>query len=218
MLTVHTIPGSQYGRAVLIACHEKNAPYRLAPLAPGAHKQPAYLARHPFGRIPTVEDDGFWLYEAQAIERYIDAVYGTPRALTPKDPKAEARMNQVIGIIDWYFFAEGSARDLVFHRVVAPKLGVPPSDEAAAAAIPGARHATQALAGFLEKSPYMAGDAFSLADIHAGAQVDMLTDCEEGAQMVKGTPIEGWLERLRARPSFAATTWSRVAEAAMAAA
>ncbi|HWF77116.1 MAG TPA: glutathione S-transferase family protein [Caulobacteraceae bacterium] len=218
MLTVHTIPGSPYGRAVLIACHEKNAPYRLAPVTPGAHKQPAYLAHHPFGRIPTVEDDGFWLYETQAVERYIDAVYGTPRALTPKDPKAEARMNQVMGIIDWYFFADNGAKTLVFNRVVAPKLGFPSNDEAAVAAIPATRHATEALAGFLAKSPYLAGDAFSLADIHAGAQVDMLTDCEEGVQMVKGTPIEAWLERLRVRPSFAATTWPRVAEAAMAAA
>jgi hypothetical protein len=35
--------------------------------------------------------------------------------------------------------------------------------------------------------------------------------------MLKGTPLVGWLERLNARPSFAATTWPRVAEAAAAA-
>jgi glutathione S-transferase len=218
MLTLHTIPGSPFGRAALIACVEKNAPYRIAPVTPGAHRQPGYLAHHPFGRIPTLQDDDFWLYETQAIIRYVDAAYGTPRALTPKDPKVEARMNQVIGVIDWYVFAPGGARDLVFNRVVAPRLGFPVNEEAVAASLPAARHAVEVLSGFLEASPYMAGEAFSLADVHAGPHLDMLSECEEGADMLKGTAILAWLERVRARPSFAATTWARVAEAAMAAA
>lgn len=217
MLTVHTIPGSPYGRAVLAACVEKNAPYRIAAVKPGEHKQPAYLAHHPFGRIPTIEDDGFWLYETQAILRYIDATHGTPRSLTPADPKAEARMNQVIGVVDWYVFAPGGAATLVFNRVVAPRLGFPANDEAALAAVPSARHAVEVLASFLEAGPYMAGDAFSLADVHAGTHIDMLSECAEGAEMLQGTPLVGWLERLNARPSFAATTWPRVAEAAAAA-
>ncbi len=217
MITVHTIPGSPYGRAVLVACIEKNAPYRLAPVKPGEHRQAAYLAHHPFGRIPCIEDDGFWLYETQAITRYLDATRGASRSLTPADPKAEARMNQVIGIVDAYVFADNGAKTLVFNRVVAPKLGFPANEAAALAAVPAARHAVEVLAGFLEASPYLAGEAFTLADVHAGPHLDMLSDCPEGAEMVKGTPIEGWLARLSARPSFAATTWPRLAEAAAAA-
>lgn len=217
MLTVHTIPGSPYGRAALVACVEKNAPYRVAAVKPGEHRQPAYLAHHPFGRIPTLEDGGFWLYETQAILRYIDATRGTPRALTPTDPKAEARMNQAIGVVDWYVFADNGAKTLVFNRVVAPRLGFPTNDAAALAAVPAARHAIEVLAGFLEKTPYLAGEAFTLADIHAGTHIDLLSECDEGAEMLKGTPLVGWLERLNARPSFAATTWPRVAEAAAAA-
>lgn len=216
MLTIHTVPGSPYGRAVLVACIEKSAPYRIAAVPPAGTKQPAHLARHPFGRIPAIEDDGFPLYETQAILRYIDGVYGSPRALTPSEPRREARMNQAIGIIDWYFFADSSAKTLVFNRIVAPKFGMPVDEAAAAASIPAARHAVRTLAGFLEASPYLAGPAFTLADIHAGTQLDMLSECDEGAEMVKGTPLAGWLERLRERPSFAATTWARVAEAAAA--
>jgi glutathione S-transferase len=216
MITVHTIPGSPFGRAVLIACIEKNAPYRLAPVKPGEHRQPAYLARHPFGRIPCIEDDGFWLYETQAITRYLDATRGAARSLTPADPRAEARMNQAIGIVDAYLFADNGAKTLVFNRVVAPKLGFPTNDTAAAAAIPAAQHAVKVLAGFLDASPYLAGEAFTLADAHAGPHLDMLSECPEGAGMIEGTSLAGWLERLRARPSFAATTWPRLAEAAAA--
>jgi glutathione S-transferase len=211
MIIVHSIPGSPYGRVVLATCIEKSAPYRLNPVRPGQHKQPAHLALHPFGRIPAIEDGDFQLYETQAISRYIDAVYGEPGALTPRDPKAEARMNQVIGVIDWYFFTAGSAATLGFNRVVAPKLGFPVDEAAAIAALPQARHSIEVLAGFLGKTPYIAGDAFSLADIHAGCHLDLISDVPEAVEMYQGTPIPAWLERLSARPSFASTTWERVA-------
>jgi len=211
MITVHSIPGSPYGRVVLATCIEKTAPYRLKPIVPGAHRQPAHLALHPFGRIPAIEDGDFRLYETQAIARYIDAVYGAPRALTPKDPKLEARMNQVIGVIDWYFFTANSAATLGFNRVVAPKLGFPVDEDAAIASIPQTRHCLAILSGFLEQSPYIAGDAFSLADIHAGSHLDLISAIPEVAEMFEGTPIPAWLARLAARPSFAATTWEQVA-------
>jgi glutathione S-transferase len=216
MITVHSIPGSPYGRIVLATCVEKNAPYRLQPVTPGAHRQAAYTALHPFSKIPAIEDGDFALYETQAVARYIDAVYGAPRALTPKDPKSEARMNQVIGIIDCYFFAPNSAMTLGFNRVVAPKLGFPVNEEAAIAAIPQTSYCIEVLAGFLAKSPYMAGDAFSLADIHAGSHLDLLTGAPEASAMMQDTPIPAWLDRLAARPSFATTTWEQVAALAAA--
>ena len=214
MITVHSIPGSPFGRAALIACLEKHASHRLAPVIPGQHKQPAYLARQPFGRIPAIDDDGFCLYETQAILRYIDAAYGHPRSLQPADPKAAARMDQVMGVIDWYFFAPNGALPLVFNRVVAPKLGFPVNEAAALAAIPATRHVVEVLAGFVAASPYMAGEAFSLADLHAGCHLDMLSETPEGAQMLQGSPLVPWLARVTARPSFAATTWDRLAAAA----
>ncbi|HUZ12061.1 MAG TPA: glutathione S-transferase family protein [Caulobacteraceae bacterium] len=213
MIVIHTVVGSPYGRAALIACKEKGAPHRLAPLAPGASKQPQHLARHPFGKMPAIEHDGFALYETQAIERYIDQAFPGP-ALTPADAKAAARMNQVIGVIDCYFFQPNAGIGLVFNRVVAPKLGLPVNEAAVQAAIPGARQCMSVLAGLIGEGPYVAGEAFSLADIHAGAQLDMFCECAEGEEMLRGTPIAPWLERLRARPSFAQTTWERLAEAA----
>jgi glutathione S-transferase len=87
---VHFIPGSPFGRAVLIALEEKDASYRLSPLSPGDHKREPYLSRHPFGRMPALEHDDFNLYETQAIVRYLDRIL--PEApLTPADPRAAAR-------------------------------------------------------------------------------------------------------------------------------
>jgi glutathione S-transferase len=50
--TIHGIPGSPFGRAVLAAFEEKGASYRYASVAPGSLRKPEHSARHPFGRVP----------------------------------------------------------------------------------------------------------------------------------------------------------------------
>ena len=87
---IHSIPGSPFGRAVLLALEEKSARYRLDPVAPGMFKTSEHLARHPFGRVPVLDHGDFRLYETQAILRYIDRVLLKP-ALTPADPLTDAK-------------------------------------------------------------------------------------------------------------------------------
>ena len=213
MITIHTFIGSPFGRAVQATCIEKRAPYRLSPLKPGEHRAPAHLARHPFGKAPTIDDDGFVLFETQAILRYLDQVFPEP-ALTPADPKARARMNQALAIVDCYFFRPEAGVGLVFNRVIAPRFGMPVDEAAVAASLPGARQCVEVLSGLLGNGPYFAGDSLSLADLQVGPQLSLLAGSAEGADMIKGTPIEPWLARLNARPSFGTTTWDALLEAA----
>jgi len=91
--TVYGIPGSPFLRSVEIVLKEKDVPYHFHALKPGEHKQPDYIARHPFGRVPAFEHDGFAIYETQAILRYLDEVFPSP-PLTPGSAKERARMNQ----------------------------------------------------------------------------------------------------------------------------
>ena len=93
LFIVHATPGSPFSRSVMAALEEKGADWRLAAMKPGSSKLPPHLARHPFGRVPLLEHDGFLLYETQAILRYLDRVLPEP-ALTPTDPKRAARMDQ----------------------------------------------------------------------------------------------------------------------------
>src|SRR5262245_66528989 len=94
-IVIHAVPGSPFARAVQIGLEEKGAPYRVNALSPGDSKTAAYLKLHPFGRIPAFEHGDFRLYETQAILRYLDDVFPAP-ALQPKEPRARARMNQII--------------------------------------------------------------------------------------------------------------------------
>lgn len=215
-IIVHGIPGSPYVRKPLLACEEKGAPYHLAAMAfgAGAHKQQPYLSLQPFGRLPAMEHGDFKLYEAQAIVRYIDRVFEGP-ALTPADPRQAARMDQVLNIVDWYVMPSISS-GIGFNRVVKPKFGMEPDEQAVAAALPMARTCVQALEEILGGQAYLAGEAVSLADLFAIAHFEILSETPEGADLLAGSPLLGWIERMNERPSVKATTWDRLAETAAA--
>jgi glutathione S-transferase len=203
-INVYGIPGSPFLRSVEIALNEKGVDYQFHPLTPGQHKEPEHLARHPFGRVPTFEHDGFGIYETQAIIRYVDDVFPDP-PLTPGNAQQRSRMNQVIGIIEWYFFPKAAA-PIAFNRIIGPKLLGLPSDEAAITeAMPMARTCFDVLDGILGDQPYFGGDRVSIADIMLAAQLDLLSETGEGRELITGTRLEAWLKRMVARPSFAAT-------------
>jgi glutathione S-transferase len=214
---VHTVPGSPFARSVLVALEEKGAAFRVSPVAPGTFKSPEHLARHPFGRVPVLEHNGFSLYETQAILRYLDRVLPTP-TLTPTDPRRAARMDQVMNINDWYLF-QGVANVIIFHRVVGPRvLGLKPDEAAIAAAMPAARTVFAELARLLGGQTFFAGDAISLADILLAPALSAFTATPEWAELGMPNPnLAAWLSRMEARPSMQATTWERVTEMAKAA-
>ena len=215
--TVHSIPGSPFGRAVLATLEEKGASYRLAPVAPGTLQSPEHLARHPFGRVPVLEHDGFSIYETQAILRYLDRVLPTP-GLTPDDPRRAARMDQAMNVNDWYLF-HGVGNVIILHRVIAPRLmGKAPDEAAIEAAMPKAKVVFNELARLLGGNDYFSGDVISLADLLLAPAVEFFTVVPEWS--VLGAPhanLVAWIARMQARPSMKATTWERASELAKAA-
>jgi glutathione S-transferase len=213
---VHSVPGSPFGRAVLIALEEKGAQYRFVPVAPGTLRSPQHLARHPFGRVPVIEHADFRLFETQAILRYLDRVLeGAP--LTPLDARAAARMDQLMNMNDWYLF-QGAGNVITFQRVVAPKLmGLTPDEAAIAAAMPNAHRVFDALARELGDQPYFVGAAVSLADVLLAPQLDFFAATPEWSMLtVKNANLVAWLRRMNARPSLEATTWEQVSAMALA--
>jgi glutathione S-transferase len=215
-MIVHGVPGSPYVRAALLTLEEKGAEYTLAAMQLGTLKQQPHLSRHPFGRIPAFEHDGWMLYETRAIMRYIDAVVPGSQ-LQPEEPRAAARMEQLMNITDWYLMPQVS-RTITFNRVVAPRFGRPTDEEAVTRAIPEARHCIGEIARLLD-GPWMAGNAISLADLLLAPQLSMFALAPEGAQILQDHDnLRGWLERIETRPSMQATTWDRLLERTAAAA
>jgi len=201
---VYGVPGSPFMRSVLVALEEKEARYRIEVLAPGATRTPEYRRLHPFGRMPAIRHGDFHLYETQAILRYIDATFAA-RPLQPREPEAIGRMNQVIGINDWYLFPQ-VARVIVFERIVGPALfGKTPDEHAIDAAVPDARLCLGELDRLLGDQKHLAGEEFSLADILLAPQLYYLAATPEGAAILAGTALSAWLGRVGERASMQAT-------------
>jgi glutathione S-transferase len=215
---VHSVPGSPYGRAVLLILEEKQVPYTLVPVAPASMRSADHLQHHPFGRIPVLYHRGFRVYETQAILRYADRVLPQP-SFTPSDPQAAARMDQLMNVNDWYVFLGGVGNVIAFQRVVGPRvMGLTPDEAAIAAAMPKAQIAIDELARQLGQQDYFTGSAPSLADLMLAPQLELLTATPEWPLLTaRHANLQAWMARMLARPGMAATTWERVATRAQAA-
>jgi glutathione S-transferase len=201
---LYAVPGSPFARSVQVGLEEKRASYRLEAVDPRAIKSEAYLKLHPFGRVPAFAHGDFQLYETQAILRYLDDVIPEP-SFQPRDRAARARMNQIVGINDWYFFPKAAA-PIVGERIIGPVLlGAPTNEAAVSEAVPMAKTCIVELERLLGDSLFLAGDQFTLADIVLAPQIDFFRATPEGASLLKGTNLAAWLARMNARPSMLAT-------------
>jgi glutathione S-transferase len=211
---VHATPGSPFSRSVMATLEEKGAHWRLAALKPGTSKQQPHLSRHPFGRMPVVEHDGFSVYETQAILRYLDRILPEP-ALTPDDPRVAARMDQVMNINDWYLF-QGCGNIITFQRIIRPNLfGQPTDEEAVREAMPRGRIVFAELSRLLGNQAWFGGAAVSLADLMVAPHLDFFAQTPEWKELTADNAnLVDWLARIEERPSLKATTWAKVKEMA----
>jgi len=210
-IVIHGVPGSPYLRSALLGLEEKGLPYRLNVIGVEARRDPQYLKLHPFGRIPAMEHGDFRLYETQAMLRYFDTLGpATAPALQPRDPKAAARMNQIVGIVDWYVFPTISV-GITAERLLSHVFWNRPPDETnIAKALPNARVCINELARLKGDAPFMTGDSISIADLMLAPHLEFVRGTPEGSELLAGTTMEGWLTRMSLRASMQATQAERL--------
>jgi len=201
-LVLHGYRYSVYVRIARLALAEKGVTYDRIEVNPFAADVPAaYLALHPFGRVPTLVHEGFTLYETGAITRYIDRAFPGP-ALQPGDPRALARMDQAIGIVDAYAYWP-LVRQVFSHRVFRPRSGQPGDEAEIARGLQASAKVLSALEPLVHNG--VTSDV-TLADLHLGAMIAYFVQAPEGQQALQQQPrLAAWWARLSARPSFAAT-------------
>ena len=196
-LILHGYHYSVYLRIARLALAEKGVAYDRIEVNPFAEIPAAYLALHPFGRVPTLVHDGFVLYETGAITRYIDRAFPGP-PLQPNEPRALGRMDQVISIVDAYGYWP-MVRQVFALRVFRGRTGQPVDEAEVARGLAAAPRVLAALEPLV-------GEELTLADLHLGAMVAYFVLAPEGATLLRHHPkLTRWWERVSARPSFAAT-------------
>lgn len=200
-------PGfSTYVRSVRLALEEKGVPYQLeeVDLFGGGAATPEHRARHPFAKVPAFEHDGFALYEAGAIMRYVDEAFDGP-PLQPDQPRDRARMTQAISILDSYGYPAVIGH-IVMQRLVRPLMGESPDEEVIQGALPQARTTLAAIEALLGNNAHLAGGRLSLADLHLVPIYHYLAQTPEGESLLSDTPgLRRWWGGMRSRPSVEKT-------------
>ncbi|MGL4965754.1 MAG: glutathione S-transferase family protein [Inquilinus sp.] len=170
------------------------------------HKQPAFLEKNPSGVVPVLQlDDGTCIAEATAITEYLDNLDGAPR-LTGKTPREKAVIHMM------QKRAETELLDAVgnyFHHATAglgAELQAFKSPEWAGRQEWGNRQRDKALAGMayfdavLQDHPFVAGDAFSMADITVFAGL-MFADAAGIVMPDDHSALRAWRAKVAELPS-----------------
>lgn len=162
----------------------------------GKNREPAYLAMNPNGLVPTIEEeDGFLLWESNSIVRYLAAKHGVG-TLEPADLRTRALASKWM---DWQLSVAGPAIFPVFWGLVRT-----PPEKRDQAAIDAGKAKTidtmRILNGQLEKTAFVAGDAFSYGDIPVGIVAHRFLKLVPDRPALKG--LERWYAALATRPAY----------------
>jgi glutathione S-transferase len=129
----------------------------------GGNKDAGYLAKNPNGVVPTLIHADTVVWESNTILRYL-ASYFRADGLYPVDPVARSWVDRWM---DWQLSSLGPANGALFRMIVRT-----PADQRRQDAIDEAREQNAKLFGllnqFLERSKYLGGASFSIADIAVG--------------------------------------------------
>lgn len=160
----------------------------------GKNNEPAYLAMNPNGLVPTLEEDGFVLWESNAIVRYLAGKYG-PGGLEPSDLHERARAGSWM---DWQLTVALPAITPVFWGMIR----TPPEKRDHAAIDTGKVKTVRAMKmvdAQLTKTAYIAGGMFSMGDISVGTVAYRFRRLMPDEKLEH---LERWFAAIEQRPAF----------------
>jgi len=184
--------GNCYKVRLVLTCLDR--PFRTVAVSSfdGSTRRPGFLAKNPIGKVPTVElDDGRFLAESNAI--LLHFAEGTP--LLPADPYDRAKA------YEWLFFEQYVHEPAIAVRralSVYPERRADATPERMAQLLEAGNRALSVMEQRLAGADWLAGNAFSVADISLYAYTHMAGD--GGYELARYPGIGRWLARIAAQP------------------
>jgi glutathione S-transferase len=158
---------------------------------------PSFLAMNPNGKVPTLQDGNFVLWESNSILRYLAMQYGPSSLLYPNEPKVRAGIDRWL---DWSIGTLAPAERPLFLALVRT-----PADQRDAAKIETDLANTATLWTLLDQHLqgrfFLENERFSLADIVLGAFARRWYGLE-GVERPTLPNLDRWYQRLAQRQGF----------------
>jgi glutathione S-transferase len=204
-ITFHSMADSAYVWTAMHVADEKGVSYDFVPLE---YRSPEHFRLHPFGKMPVLQHEDFFLYETAAIAHYIDKAFAGP-PLQPAGTREQADVIRWIGIVNSYVFP--IMNRFMKERLVKQAWGF----EADQAFLDSAGEPLALQMRLIEeavgRSGFLVGDSLTIADSFLLPQVLFFAITPEGKALLEMAPAAAdWLARLRARPSFLRSPMRRV--------
>lgn len=158
----------------------------------GGNDTPQYLALNPNGLVPVIEDDGFVLYESNAIVRYLAARHKAEK-LWPSDLRRRADVDRWM---EWQSTSYTPAMWGAFWQLIRT-----PGDKRDAALVESSRAKSEKLSGILDahlaSRRYVTGEDFTVADIVIGCAAHRWLNLP--LQRQSRPNLERWYDDLKSR-------------------
>jgi len=182
------LDGSSPCRSVLLVAKAVGVELNLkmTDLMKGEHMTPEFLKMNPQHTIPTINDDGFCLWESRAILGYLVDQYGKDDTLYPKDPKKRALVEQRL------YFDAGTLYQRFGDYYYPTMFGGAPADPAKMEKL---EEAFAFLNTFLEGQSWAAGSNMTIADLALVASVATVEAVEFNVK--KYPNVQSWYERVQ---------------------
>jgi glutathione S-transferase len=200
MLTLYQQGDSGNCYKVRLLLHHLGRPFSTVAVSSsdGSTRRPEFLAKNPIGKVPTIElEDGRFLAESNAI--LLHFAEGTP--LLPADSYDRAKA------YEWLFFEQYVHEPAIAVRralSVYPERRADATPDRMAALLDAGNRALAVMERRLKSADWLAGDAFSVADISLYAYTHMAGD--GGYDLAAFPAIGHWLERVSALPGHISIT------------
>jgi len=204
--------GSPFAWRVMLTLEVKGLAYesKLLEFSKGEHKTPAYLQLNPRGKVPTLKDGEFVVYESLAIMSYLDRKYPTPR-LFGSTAEETGLIWQAISECESYLTTAGDkvVRPLFFGK------GLDKVDDIQQAA-QDIRQELKTLDNRLSTRDWLIGATISAADIAIFPLIQLILRAasKEAAQPFNlgfaplarnGPHLAKWVERIENLPNYQRT-------------
>jgi glutathione S-transferase len=195
-LTLYAHPFSSYSWKALVALWENEIPftYKVVGEEPGVAEE--HRALWPFGKFPTLVDDGRTVAETSIIIEHLGLHHPGPVRLIPGDPAAALEVRFLDRVFDNYVMTP------VQETVVAVMRGGASREAAVAATAPALETAYAWIERHLAGRIWAAGDEFTLADCAAGPSL-FYADWVHQIDDARFPALRAYRSRLLRRPSFA---------------
>ncbi|HYC35986.1 MAG TPA: glutathione S-transferase family protein [Usitatibacter sp.] len=165
----------------------------------GGNDTPEYLAMNPNGLVPVIEDEGFVLYESNAIVRYLGARHGDG-SLWPADLRHRADADRWM---EWQSTAYTPAMWGAFWQLVRT-----PAEKRDAALVESSRAKSEKLSSILDAHlatrRFLTGGTFTTADIVVGCAAHRWLNMP--IERKPRPNLERWYAELKSRPGSAQVT------------